>query len=129
MSAVEIPTAPRKPGEGVRLFGFTVGYVHMALSFFLEGEPGEVKAPVTAYMIDHPQGLVLFDTGLGKRFVRPAGTRVRATGAEGFADWESLLERGRPDAVLVLTPPRLHLQPHSQPPLPPRARAGIPLRR
>jgi myo-inositol 2-dehydrogenase / D-chiro-inositol 1-dehydrogenase len=30
------------------------------------------------------------------------------TGAEGFADWESLLERGRPDAVLVLTPPRLH---------------------
>jgi myo-inositol 2-dehydrogenase / D-chiro-inositol 1-dehydrogenase len=33
---------------------------------------------------------------------------VDATGAEGFADWESLLERGRPDAVLVLTPPRLH---------------------
>jgi predicted dehydrogenase len=30
------------------------------------------------------------------------------TGAEGFADWGSLLERGRPDAVLVLTPPRLH---------------------
>ena len=31
-----------------------------------------------------------------------------ATGAEQFGDWESLLERGRPDAVLVLTPPRLH---------------------
>ena len=31
-----------------------------------------------------------------------------ATGAEAFADWESLLERGRPEAVLVLTPPRLH---------------------
>src|SRR4029077_3966009 len=31
-----------------------------------------------------------------------------ATGAEGFGDWESLLERGRPDAVFVLTPPRLH---------------------
>lgn len=31
-----------------------------------------------------------------------------ATGAEAFGDWESLLERGRPDAVLVLTPPRLH---------------------
>ena len=31
-----------------------------------------------------------------------------ATGAEAFADWESLLERGKPDAVLVLTPPRLH---------------------
>ncbi|HEY3612280.1 MAG TPA: Gfo/Idh/MocA family oxidoreductase, partial [Gaiellales bacterium] len=33
---------------------------------------------------------------------------VDATGAEAFADWQSLLERGRPDAVLVLTPPRLH---------------------
>jgi predicted dehydrogenase len=31
-----------------------------------------------------------------------------ATGAEAFGDWESLLERGQPDAVLVLTPPRLH---------------------
>ena len=30
------------------------------------------------------------------------------TGAEAFADWESLLERGEPEAVLVLTPPRLH---------------------
>jgi predicted dehydrogenase len=31
-----------------------------------------------------------------------------ASGAETFADWESLLEQGRPEAVLVLTPPRLH---------------------
>jgi len=74
MSAVEIPTAPRKPGEGVRLFGFTVGHVHMPLAFFLDGEPGEISAPVTAFLIDHPKGLVLFDTGLGSRFARPAGT-------------------------------------------------------
>jgi predicted dehydrogenase len=33
---------------------------------------------------------------------------VGQTGAEAFRDWESLLERGRCDAVLVLTPPRLH---------------------
>lgn len=31
-----------------------------------------------------------------------------ATGAEAFGDWESLLESGEPDAVFVLTPPRLH---------------------
>jgi myo-inositol 2-dehydrogenase / D-chiro-inositol 1-dehydrogenase len=30
------------------------------------------------------------------------------TGAEMFGDWASLLERGKPDAVLVLTPPQLH---------------------
>jgi predicted dehydrogenase len=39
-----------------------------------------------------------------ERLARATG----ATGAEGFADWQSLLEGGRPDAVLVLTPPRLH---------------------
>jgi N-acyl homoserine lactone hydrolase len=74
MSAVEIPTAPRRPGEGVRLFAFTIGYVHMPLGFFLDGEDGMIRAPVTAFLIDHPKGLVLFDTGLGERFVRPAGT-------------------------------------------------------
>jgi len=83
MSAVEIPTSPRKPGEGVRLFGFTVGHVHMPLSFFLDGEEGEIAAPVTAFLIDHPRGLVLFDTGLGARFVRPAGTP-----RENFIDLE-----------------------------------------
>jgi predicted dehydrogenase len=30
------------------------------------------------------------------------------TGAEAFADWPSLLERGEPEALLVCTPPRLH---------------------
>lgn len=75
MSAVEIPTAPRKPGDGVRLFGFTVGHVNMPIGFFLDGEPGEMRAPVTAFLIDHPRGLVLFDTGLGPRFVRPRGSQ------------------------------------------------------
>lgn len=83
MSAIEIPTAPRRPGEGVRVFAFIVGFVHLPLAFFLEGEPGDVKAPVTAFLIDHPTGLALFDTGLGKRFVRPAGTE-----REGFIDIE-----------------------------------------
>jgi N-acyl homoserine lactone hydrolase len=83
MSAVEIPTSPRRPGQGVRLFAFTVGYVHMPLGFFLDGESGNIRAPVTAFLIDHPAGLVLFDTGLGQRFVRAPGTD-----REGFIDIE-----------------------------------------
>ena len=31
-----------------------------------------------------------------------AGLGGRPTGAEAFADWESLLESGEPEAVLVL---------------------------
>jgi glyoxylase-like metal-dependent hydrolase (beta-lactamase superfamily II) len=38
---------------------------------------------VTAFLIDHPSGLGLFDTGLGKRFVRAPGTE-----AESFIDIE-----------------------------------------
>jgi len=83
MSAIEIPSAPRKPGDGVRLFAFTVGYVHMPVAYFIAGEEGIIKAPVTAFLIDHPKGAVLFDTGLGQRFVRPAGTE-----RENFIDLE-----------------------------------------
>jgi glyoxylase-like metal-dependent hydrolase (beta-lactamase superfamily II) len=83
MSAVSIPGAPRQPGDGVRLFGFTVGYVHLPVSYFLKGEQGQVKAPVTAYLIDHPEGFVLFDTGLGGRFERPVGAVL-----DGFIDLE-----------------------------------------
>lgn len=75
MSATAIPGAPRGEGEeGVRLFAFTVGWMTMRLSFFLKGEDGDIRFPVTAYLIDHPKGLVLFDTGLNPRFERPAGT-------------------------------------------------------
>lgn len=66
---------PRAPAEeGVRLFAFTVGWMTLPLSFFLAGEEGKIRFPATAYLIDHPLGLAVFDTGLGPRFVRPAGT-------------------------------------------------------
>jgi N-acyl homoserine lactone hydrolase len=74
VSAVAVLSAPRRKGEGVRLFAFTVGSMTLRLSFFLAGEEGKITFPVTAYLIDHPDGLTVFDTGLGPRFVRPAGT-------------------------------------------------------
>ena len=63
-----------KSDDGVRLFGFTVGHVHMDLAYFLAGEAGQIVIPVTAYLIDHPRGLALFDSGLGARYERAAGT-------------------------------------------------------
>ena len=73
MSAITPPTAPPRRGEDVRVYGFTVGHIDLPLSYFLAGEPGQINVPITAYLIDHPKGLVLFDTGLGKRYTRPAG--------------------------------------------------------
>jgi N-acyl homoserine lactone hydrolase len=63
----------RNPSDSVRLFGFTVGHITLPLNYFVKGESGEITVPVTAYLIDHPRGLVIFDTGLGPRFERPVG--------------------------------------------------------
>jgi N-acyl homoserine lactone hydrolase len=47
-----------------RLFAFTCGHVTGAANGFLEGEQGSLTVPVPAYLIEHEQGRVLFDTGL-----------------------------------------------------------------
>jgi glyoxylase-like metal-dependent hydrolase (beta-lactamase superfamily II) len=48
----------------VRLFAITCGWLTGPLGSFLEGENGSIRVPVPAYLIDHPRGKVLFDTGL-----------------------------------------------------------------
>lgn len=69
----------------VRLFAFTCGWFQAPVSFFLEGGESDIlRSPVPAYLIDHPKGLALFDTGLGRRFMKAAGERLlpAATGYE-----------------------------------------------
>jgi glyoxylase-like metal-dependent hydrolase (beta-lactamase superfamily II) len=64
--------------EGVRLTAFTCGWLTLPLAFFLDGEAGAIKAPVCAFLIEHPKGMCLFDTGLGVRFQRQLdGAAVR----------------------------------------------------
>jgi glyoxylase-like metal-dependent hydrolase (beta-lactamase superfamily II) len=48
----------------VRLHAFTCGWLTGPLGLFLEGEHGRLRVPVPAFLIDHPKGRVLFDTGL-----------------------------------------------------------------
>ena len=69
---------------GVLLTAFTCGWVTLRASFFIEGEPGNITAPATVYLIDHPDGLALFDTGFGPRFQRRADGV--ASGAVDFTD-------------------------------------------
>jgi N-acyl homoserine lactone hydrolase len=69
----------------LRLFAFTCGWFQASVGFFLEGgESNVIRSPVPSYLIDHPKGLALFDTGLGRRFIREAGRRLPpdATGFE-----------------------------------------------
>lgn len=48
----------------VKLYAFTCGWVTGPMQGFLEGESGRLRVPVPCFLIDHPRGRVLFDTGL-----------------------------------------------------------------
>jgi glyoxylase-like metal-dependent hydrolase (beta-lactamase superfamily II) len=42
----------------------TCGWIGMDKTFLLAGAPGKINIPVPVYLIDHPKGRVLFDTGI-----------------------------------------------------------------
>jgi N-acyl homoserine lactone hydrolase len=48
----------------VRLFALTCGWLTGPTNVFLDGEPGRLRIPVPCYLIDHPRGTVLFDSGM-----------------------------------------------------------------
>jgi glyoxylase-like metal-dependent hydrolase (beta-lactamase superfamily II) len=48
----------------MRVFAFTCGWLTGPLGLFLEGLRGRLRVPIPAYLIDHPRGKVLFDSGL-----------------------------------------------------------------
>ncbi len=42
----------------------TCGWLTAPLSAFLEGERGNVRVPIPCYLVEHPRGTVVFDSGL-----------------------------------------------------------------
>lgn len=48
----------------VKIYAMTCGWITSDFSVMLAGRKGKIRFPVPAYVIDHPQGRVLFDTGL-----------------------------------------------------------------
>ncbi len=49
---------------GVTLRGFTCGWLETDIAGLVEGAEGHVRIPVLSYLVEHPRGRVLFDTGL-----------------------------------------------------------------
>ena len=49
---------------GVRLLAMTCGWLTGPTAGFLEGEDGQLRVPVPVFLVDHPRGAVLFDSGL-----------------------------------------------------------------
>jgi glyoxylase-like metal-dependent hydrolase (beta-lactamase superfamily II) len=48
----------------MRLYAMTCGWLTGPQSNFLAGLEGEIRVPVPSFLIEHPKGLALFDTGL-----------------------------------------------------------------
>ncbi|MBV9508773.1 MAG: N-acyl homoserine lactonase family protein [Caulobacteraceae bacterium] len=67
----------------LKLYAFSCGLLNLRHAFLVDGKPGRVIVPVPVYLIDHPKGRALFDTGLGLRFRRPVGAPL-----EGNADMD-----------------------------------------
>ncbi len=57
--------------ETLTLFAFNTGWFQCRPGYFIEGEEGDyLRGPVPSYLIDHPKGRALFDTGMGIRYRR-----------------------------------------------------------
>lgn len=48
----------------VRLRGFTCGWLETELGGLLEGGEGRIRIPVLSYLVEHPRGSLVFDSGL-----------------------------------------------------------------
>ncbi len=48
----------------LRLRALTCGWLSGPLGLFLRGETGRIRVPVPCYLVEHPRGAVLFDSGL-----------------------------------------------------------------
>ena len=61
----------------VRVFALTCGWIAADLGQFLEGETGQVRIPVPSWLIEHPKGRLLFDSGLHPTTQTDPGSRLR----------------------------------------------------
>src|SRR5262245_63212252 len=48
----------------MRLLAFTCGWLTAPVGAFRAGAKGELRVPVPSFLVEHPRGLVLFDTGM-----------------------------------------------------------------
>ena len=63
--------------SGLRLYALTCGWLTAPAKLFLATASGALRVPVPAYLIEHPRGAVLFDTGLNAAAGVDARGRLR----------------------------------------------------
>ena len=68
----------------LRLFAFTCGWLESDLGLFVAGAAGPIRVPVPCYLVDHPRGALVFDTGLHPATQTDAEARLGRRIARAF---------------------------------------------
>ena len=95
----------------IRLYAFECGRLQIPRAFLLEGAKGKITVPIPSYLIVHPKGRVLFDSGLNlatqsdpESYITTAGMRFNefhfASGEEISARLVSNRSTWRPKALI-----------------------------
>ncbi|MEZ4330667.1 MAG: N-acyl homoserine lactonase family protein [Myxococcota bacterium] len=68
----------------LRLYAFTCGWLTLPEAMLIEGgDPAEIRIPVPAYLVVHPRGTLLFDSGLAEICERASTERDAYLGELG----------------------------------------------
>ena len=94
----------------LRLYAMTCGHLTGELGHLMEGGEGRVRLPIPAYLIEHPKGTALFDTGMHPDCQQDPAGRVGARIAGLFAfDYRAGEEIGARLAAICRDPARIDL--------------------
>src|SRR5260370_8563158 len=84
----------------VKLYAFTCGTVTGEFAHLMDGGEGDITVPIPVFLIEHPKGRALFDTGLHPDCQHdPAGrlgTRLAGLFRIGFRPGEQTTPRPQP---------------------------------
>ena len=69
----------------LKVFALTCGWLEGDLGHLMEGGEGRIRLPIPAYLIEHPKGTALFDTGMHPDCQHDPAARVGARIAGLFA--------------------------------------------
>ncbi|MFO1328574.1 MAG: N-acyl homoserine lactonase family protein [Rubrivivax sp.] len=81
-----------------RLFAMTCGHLDGRLKDMIDGEDGQARFPVPSFLIEHPRGRALFDTGMHPQCRHDAAGRLgervaRLFGFDGYGEHDDVKSR------------------------------------
>ena len=94
----------------LRLYALTLGHLDGDFGRLMEGGEGRIRLPIPSYLIEHPKGTALFDTGMHPDCQDDPASRVGARIGELFAfDYRPGEEIGARLTALGRDPARIDL--------------------